>query len=252
MPRLIPFPPAEDARDARDAQAWAAFAAEDAAVRVPPALEARVLRAAQQALAERRRAEIDRRRRVWHAVAAAVAASVLAAAAWSLSPASTPAPQEAAIAAPAAAAPAPAGPAPNGHGGRVPMTNVEAGRVIDTLPGGTLAARPLFDPSYDAPARAPEAPHARWFSAAPIAHATSGAQMAQSAAAPPALEAQPATPLPAIPGAADPAHTALSARGFRGMFDPAAAKPDPAEESYRLEIATPAPAPAPAPEPPMN
>lgn len=241
MPRVIPFPPAEDARDG---QAWAAFAAEDAAVRVPAALEARVMRAAQQALAEQRRADIERQRRVWHAAGAAVAASVLAAAAWSLAPASTPVPHETAIAAPAAA-PAPVGPALKGRGGRVPMTNVEAGRVIDALPHATLAARPLFDPSNDAPARAPEAPHARWFSAGPIAHATSGGQMAQTAPAPPALEAQPAAPLSATPGAADPAHTALSARGFRGMFDPDVEQPDPADAGYRLELAHPAPPPAP-------
>lgn len=245
MPRVIPFPPAEDARDA---QAWAAFATEDAAVRVPPALEARVMRAAQQALAERRRAEIEKRRRVCHAAVAAVAASVLAAAAWSLVPASTPAPHEAAIAAPSATPSAPAAPVENGHGRRVPMTNVEAGRVLSGLPQSTLASRPLFDPANEAPARAPEAPHPHWFDVAPIAHATSGAQMAEAA---PAVRSQDAiaAPLPASPPAA-PVQTALSSRGFHGVFDPAAAKDDQAEDVYRLDLANPAPVPKPEPPKP--
>jgi len=245
MPRVIKFPPAEDARDA---QSWAAFAAEDAAVRVPSALEARVLRAAQQALAEQRRAEIERRRRVWHAAGAAVAAGILAAAAWSLAPASTStsAPR-AADGAPPAPAPAPIVEIQKGRGGRVPMTNVEAGRMLGTLPRAALVSRPLFDPSDVGLVRAPMALRSKSFGAAPIAHATSGAQMAEGASAPPpdALPVVlPSATQAVTPPVVEPATAAQSSRGFRGI-DPATGKP--AEPAYRLERAPDETAPPPPP-----
>ena len=107
MPRVIPFPPADPARpgdpfgaeDVRLGQAWTAFAADDAKASAPAGLEGRVMRAAQAALVEKRRAEAERRRHHWFAGLSALAASVLAATAWWLAgaravipsaPASTP------------------------------------------------------------------------------------------------------------------------------------------------------------------
>ena len=84
MPRVIQFPPHDPSRpdEGRLGQAWAAFAAEDAKASAPASLEARVMRAAQAALIEKQRAEIDRRRHHWLAGLSAIAASVLAASAW--------------------------------------------------------------------------------------------------------------------------------------------------------------------------
>ena len=236
MPRVIPFPPAGDARDA---QAWTAFAAEDAAVRVPAALEARVMRAAQRALAERRRAEIDRRRRVCLGAAASIAAGLVVAAGWSLAPRATPAPRAAAAAPPAAVTPAPSiVPAANGGSRRVPMTNVEAGRVLGPIPPPSLAARPLFDLVPENVVRAPIAPRARSFGSEPIVPAATEAQIADAA---------PSTPMPAMtpglhpPAVAAPATTALSSRGFRGVFDRSQPAPVDGEPGYRLELATPMP-----------
>ena len=72
--------------DVRSARAWAAFVADDAAASAPPALEARIMRAAQAALAQKQRDDAERRRRQWIAGCTAIAASLLAAAAWSLAP----------------------------------------------------------------------------------------------------------------------------------------------------------------------
>ena len=72
--------------DVHSARAWAAFVADDAAAAAPPSLEARVLRAAQAALAQKQRADAERARRRWFAGVSAIAASLLAAAAWSLGP----------------------------------------------------------------------------------------------------------------------------------------------------------------------
>jgi hypothetical protein len=142
MPRLI-----TDHEDARIARAWAAFAREDAAASAPARLEARVLRAARTAIAERRREEAERQRRRWFAGTSAIAAGMLAAAAWHLSVVapppvtSLPSPAVATATAPAAvgSTSAPAGRSP------APMTNVEAGRMLATPPRAPLAARPLFD-----------------------------------------------------------------------------------------------------------
>ena len=82
MPGMTPLRP----DDVHSARAWAAFVADDAAAAAPASLEARVLRAAQAALAQKQRADAERTRRRWFAGVSAIAASLLAAAAWSLAP----------------------------------------------------------------------------------------------------------------------------------------------------------------------
>jgi hypothetical protein len=147
MPRVI----SDRQEDARIARAWAAFVRDDAAASAPPALQARVMRAARTAVDQRRRAEAERERHRWIAGTSAIAASLLAAAAWWLSVITPPpvtgdatattTPTAAAPHAPAAsaAAAAPARPA------AAPMINVEAGRILATPPHALLASRPLFD-----------------------------------------------------------------------------------------------------------
>ena len=82
MPGMTPLRP----DDVHSARAWAAFVADDAAAAAPASLEARVMRAAQAALAQKQRADAERARRRWFAGISAIAASLLAAAAWSLAP----------------------------------------------------------------------------------------------------------------------------------------------------------------------
>ena len=72
--------------DKHSARAWAAFVADDKAAAAPPSLEARVLLAAHAALAQQQRVDAERVRRRWFAGISAIAASLLAAAAWSLAP----------------------------------------------------------------------------------------------------------------------------------------------------------------------
>ena len=150
MPGLTPLRP----DDVHSARAWAAFVADDAAAAAPSSLEARVLRAAQAALMEKQRADAERARRRWFAGISAIAASLLAAAAWSLAPGRSIAPRtlespstlesSRTPESPAASSAQAADDAPPGR--PVPMTNIEAGRVLGT-PLPRLASRPLFDPS---------------------------------------------------------------------------------------------------------
>jgi hypothetical protein len=250
MPRLTP--PDDDPRLGR---AWTAFVADDAAARPPAGLEARVLRAAQAARAEQRRTDADRRRHHWMAGVATLAASALAAAAWSLIPHDAPAPT---VAAPTVAAtPQAATPVAAATDGRragrsrpMPMTNVEAGRVLASVPEHALAARPILQP-IDALVATPGAPRAKSFYApAPAAKANPVApQLAQvPAAVAPDTPAQPGAlpgPLGVMP--TRPAPEVWSSRGFQGVFDPAA----PPAPGYRLDLATPAPAPVPEEPPPQ-
>ena len=240
--------------DVHSARAWAAFVADDAAAAAPPSLEARVMRAAQAALAQKQRADAERARRRWFAGISAIAAGLLAAAAWSLAPGGLTgshdmAPAEAPRAAttPESSA-ASALPASNGHavdgppGRPVPMTNIEAGRVLGTLPPARLASRPLFDPLDGAgPVRAPGALRTRSFGTAvvePLSVARTHA--APIASAPPAHDA--GAP-PAVPGAlAGAAPEAWSLRA-KPVFDPEAVETKPPLPVYRLDHATPAPPP---------
>jgi hypothetical protein len=255
MPRLTP--PDDDQRLGR---AWAAFVEDDTKARPPAGLEARVMRAAQAAVAAQRRAEADRRRHHWLAGVAALAASALAAAAWSLMPHDAPAPAAATpaiTAAPDTAASTPVSDeTPRGTAGRsrpLPMTNVEAGRVLATMPPRALAARPLLQP-IDGLVATPGSPRAKSFFAPPpvVRPNPVTPQLAQAPASPPADDAS------AMPGrlpAAAPLATSAprpaapevwSTRGFQGVFDPAtAAVPQP----YRVDLAAPAPV-RPAEEPP--
>ena len=231
--------------DVHSARAWAAFVADDAASAAPSSLEARVLRAAQAALMEKQRADAERARRRWFAGISAIAASLLAAAAWSLAPGRSIAPRalespstlesSRTPESPAASSAQAADDAPPGR--PVPMTNIEAGRVLGT-PLPRLASRPLFDPSDGAGlVQAPGALRMRSFGATvaePVAVAkTHGAPNAPASA----------SEAPAGPGAlAGSAPEAWSLRA-KPVFDPDAVETAPALPVYRLDHATPVPAP---------
>jgi hypothetical protein len=241
MPGLTPLRP----DDVHSARAWAAFVADDAAAAAPSSLEARVLRAAQAALMEKQRADAERARRRWFAGISAIAASLLAAAAWSLAPGRSIAPRalespstlesSRTPESPAASSAQAADDAPPGR--PVPMTNIEAGRVLGT-PLPRLASRPLFDPSDGAGlVQAPGAVRMRSFGATvaePVAVAkTHGAPNAPASA----------SEAPAGPGAlAGSAPEAWSLRA-KPVFDPDAVETAPALPVYRLDHATPVPAP---------
>ncbi len=245
MPGMTPLRP----DDVHSARAWAAFVADDAADAAPPSLEARVLRAAQAALAQKQRADAERARRRWFAGVSAIAASLLAAAAWSLAPgglttsrvmapadasrAGTTPESSAASTTPESSAQA----AEEPPGRPVPMTNIEAGRVLG-MPPARLASRPLFDPINGVgPVRAPGALRARSFGAAvaePVAVArTPAAPIAFPPAATPAV----------VPGAlAGSSQEAWTLRA-KPVFDPEAVETTPPPPVYRLDHATPAAAP---------
>jgi hypothetical protein len=250
MPGVTPLRP----DDVRSARAWAAFVADDAAAGAPPSLEARVMRAAQAAMAQKQRDDAERTRRHWFAGITAIAASLLAAAAWSLapgglSPSRVIAPDDAARAgstpASAAAPPETRAQVIDEPAGRpVPMTNIEAGRVLVTPAPSLLASRPLFDAiDGTGPIHAPRGLRAKSFGA-PIVEPTA---IARRHAAPAAATAQAApTPLPLVTAPAAVAGTApeaWSSRGIKPVFDPEAGEIAPAPPVYRLEQATPAPAP---------
>jgi hypothetical protein len=261
MPRVTPLRP----DDGRRARAWAAFVADDATASASPSLEARVMRAAQTALAQKQRDDAERRRRQWFGGLTAIAASLLAAAAWSLAPGglvpsrglapanaprveSTPA--SAAMSAPATSS-LPAIDEPAGR--PVPMTNIEAGRVLATPPASLLAARPLFDPADGArPVRAPGTLRSKSFGAPTVEPAFTNGRPTHSITAPVAVAAAPPAPLtPAAPVAAT-APEAWSSRTFKGVFDPQAGETPP-PPPIRLDQTVPAatPAPAPAADPPV-
>ena len=247
MPGMTPLRP----DDVHSARAWAAFVADDAAAAAPPSLEARVLRAAQAALAQKQRADAERARRRWFAGVSAIAASLLAAAAWSLAPGGLTASHDMAPADASRAATTPessaasttpessAQAADEPPGRPVPMTNIEAGRVLGTLPPARLASRPLFDPLDGVgPVRAPGALRAKSFGAAvvePVAVARTHA--APIAPPPPAHEA---VAPPVVPGAlAGSAPEAWTLRA-KPVFDPDAVETAPPPPVYRLDHATPA------------
>jgi hypothetical protein len=263
MPGMTPLRP----DDVHSARAWAAFVAEDAAAGAPPSLEARVMRAAQQALAQKQRAETELAHRRWFAGMSALAASLLAAAAWSLAPGGLTASRtEAPAGAPGGTAPLATTPESSAAGativsspidldeppGRpVPMTNIEAGRVLRTPLPARLASRPLFDPAAGVgPVSAPGALRARSFGAAavePIAVARTHAP----AIAPHAPAQEPAA-APSAPGAlAGSAPETWSLRA-KPVFDPDAVETAPPPPVYRLEHATPAATPRESPPVPPN
>jgi hypothetical protein len=243
MPGMTPLRP----DDVHSARAWAAFVADDAAAAAPASLEGRVLRAAQAALMEKQRADAERARRRWFAGISAIAASLLAAAAWSLTPggsiasrtpttpeSSRPPESSRTPQSPAASSAQAADDAPPGR--PVPMTNIEAGRVLG-MPLPRLASRPLFDPSDGAGlVQAPGALRMRSFGAAvaePMA-------VAKTHLAPNAPSS--ASEAPAGPGAlAGSTPEAWSLRA-KPVFDPDAVETAPALPVYRLDHATPGPA----------
>jgi hypothetical protein len=251
MPGMTPLRP----DDVHSARAWAAFVADDAAATAPPSLEPRVLRAAQAALMEKQRADAERARRRWLAGISAIAASLLAAAAWSLGPGgwiASRAPTAPESARTTAASRTPASSAPSATpessarstvhvddappGRPVPMTNIEAGRVLGT-PLPRLASRPLFDPTDGAGlVRAPGALRMRSFGAA-VAEPMAVARTHDAPNAPASTSGT-----PAAPGAqAGSAPEAWSLRA-RPVFDPEAVETAPALPAYRLDHATPGPA----------
>jgi hypothetical protein len=262
MPGVTPLRP----DDGRSARAWAAFVADDAASSAPASLEARVMRAAQAALAQQQRDDAERRRRQWFAGLTAIAASLLVAAAWSLTPGGlarsgviAPADPPRAEATPASAAvPAPAASSARAvdepSGRPVPMTNIEAGRVLATPPEALLASRPLFDPADGArPVRAPASLRSKSFGAPTVEPAFANGRPTHAIAAPVAVAVAPPAPLtPAAAPVAATAPEAWSSRSFKGVFDPQASE-TPAPPPIRLDQATPTPAKAPAPpaDPPV-
>ena len=252
MPRVIRFPPADpcpSTDEARFAQAWTAFAADDAKASAPAGLEARVILAAQAALSDQRRSEVERHRHHWLAGLSALAASLLAASAWWLGGGQTEAP----VTPPAAAvvetanavAVSVSAPAPGGRraSAPVPMTNVEAGRVIDGSPL-MLAARPLLDAADNGLVRAAIVPRAKSF----LAPVVVAAPIPLRASNTPAGSAQPeeraASPGPL--GVAPPAGTATApdvwtSRGFQGVFDPTSAQHPPTPPAPKEEPPPPPP-----------
>lgn len=262
MPGVTPLRP----DDVRSARAWAAFVADDAAAGAPPSLEARVMRAAQAAMAQQRqeRAEAERAHRHWFGAITAIAASLLAAAAWSLAPgglapsrvvAPPDAPRAGATPAPAAATVSSQSSAPmidEPAGRPVPMTNIEAGRVLATPPASLLASRPLFDPADGVgPVRAPGTVRGKSYGAPTVEPAFTNGRPTHSIAAPVAVAAAPAAPsTTAVAPVAATAPEAWSSRSFKGVFDPQAGE-TPALAPIRLDQTTPTtPTPAPAADPP--
>ena len=238
MPRVIQFPPHDPGQpDAgRLGQAWAAFAAEDAQASAPASLEARVLRAAQAALIEQRRAEAERRRHHWLAGLSALAASVLAATAWWLAGSQTIALRDpdpgAAPATPAASAPADstADVVSAGGSGPVPMTNVEAGRVLENGPR-MLAARPLLDAADTGLVRAAAVPRAKSFMAplvVPTAIPLSAANVPAGETSSDEATAEPGPYAVTAPDEKKAGHEVWTSRGFQGVFDPSSGQHAPA------------------------
>jgi hypothetical protein len=260
MPGVTPLRP----DDVGQARAWAAFVADDARATASPSLEARVLLAAQAAMTNRPRVDEDRRRRRWLAGASAVAASLLAAAAWYLSPSAPPHDAPRAAGTPPAAIPMRPATAPShdatapidladAPGRPLPMTNVEAGRLLATPPQRLLAARPLFESTGGGPVRIAALPRGRSFNAPTVepAVARTLAGPAPPVGAPPSVIATaPLTPV-GPPVAATPPEV-WSTRGFRRVFDPAAADtPDkPAPAPVRLDQVAPRPTKDDPPAPP--
>jgi hypothetical protein len=245
MPGVTPLRP----DDMHSARAWAAFATDDAAATAPQSLEARVMRAAQAALAQKQRDDAERRRRQWFAGLTAIAASLLAAAAWSLAPGS-PAARDAAaptgagtLAAAPPAAPSLAAPTDEPAGRPVPMTNIEAGRVLAHPPHALLASRPLFDPSDgNGPVGTPGRLRAKAFGA-PVVEPVAMAK-GHAAAPTPSTPPDAIAPLPLATAPAALAGTApevWTSRGTKPIFDPQAAEFAPAEPVFRLEQALPVP-----------
>jgi hypothetical protein len=212
-----------------------------------------VLRAAQAAIAQKRRDEAERKRRQWFCGLGAMAASLLAAAAWSLAPRpattpeSIPGPAPISVAAHTATASGPQGsPTPESDLPQkpLPMTNVEAGRVLATPPQALLAARPLFDAiDGSGPVRAPGGPRPKSFGA-PVVEPVA---VARGHAAPTAIPNAPAgaaepLPLAIAPAAlAGSAPEAWSSRGAKPVFDPEAAEIAPPPPVFRLDQTTPVP-----------
>ena len=266
MPGMTPLRP----DDVRSARAWAAFVADDASASAPPTLESRVMRAAQAALAQKVRDEAERRRRRLFAGCTALAASLLAAAAWSLTPHGPTAPAAPAAESPIAATPEPSregtrhiasraptlpessssAPQPEEPGRPLPMTNVEAGRVLATPPRALLASRPLFDPVDGAePVDAPARLRAKSLAAPTVEPTFTNGRPKHSvpepaaalASAPPAMLAPPTTVSSEV----------WSSRSFDGVFDPDAGEkrvPPP----IRLDHAAPAQRPREDPPAPPN
>jgi hypothetical protein len=261
MPGMTPLRP----DDVHSARAWAAFVAEDAADGAPRSLEARVMRAAQQALAQKQRAETELAHRRWFAGLSAIAASLLAAAAWSLAPGGltasrtgTPAaapggtaplstPESSAAGATIVSSPIDLAEPP---GPPVPMTNIEGGRVLRTPLPARLASRPLFDPVAGVgPVSAPGALRPRSFGAVSVEPIAVSRHAPAIATRPPAQEPAAAPSAPDALAGSAPETWSLRAKP---VFDPDAVETAPPPPVYRLDHATPAATPRESPPVPPN
>jgi hypothetical protein len=243
MPGMTPLRP----DDVRSARAWAAFVADDAAANAPPSLEVRIMRAAQAALAQKQRDDAERRRRQWFAGCTALAASLLAAAAWSLAPHGPTTAAAITPDSPSATTPesSSVGASDEAPGRPVAMTNVEAGRVLVSPPRRLLASRPLFDPADGAgPVDAPARLRAKSLFAPAVEPVFANGRPKHSipeATTPALAAAPPLTPGPLAPAAAAPPQV-WSSRSFDGVFDPEAGK-KPVPPPILLDQATPKPVP---------
>ena len=100
----------------------------------------------------------------------------------------------------------------------VPMTNIEAGRVLATPPASLLASRPLFDPADGVgPVRAPGTVRGKSFGAPTVEPTFTNGRPTHSIAAPVAVAAAPAAPsTPVVAPVAATAPEAWSSRSFKG------------------------------------
>jgi hypothetical protein len=122
------------------------------------------------------------------------------------------------------------------------MTNVEAGRVLATVPHARLASRPLFDPADGVgPIAAPGRVRAKSFAAPTVEPTFTKKRPTHSIAEPgaPALAAAPPTASPLGPTAVATAPDVWSSRGFNGVFEPETAE-TPVPPPVRLDQAAPA------------
>ena len=182
--------------------------------------------------ARERRADVERRRHHWLAGLSALAASVLAAAAWWLAGSRTVARNEPdpGRGTRDRAASAPQDPADSvvTSGGSVPraMTNVEAGRVLPNGPR-MLAARPLLDAIETGLVRAATVPRAKSFAAPLVVPAAIRLNAANVPAA--TAPSDEATTDPGPYGVTSPdqkkaGHEVWTSRGFQGVFNPGSAR----------------------------
>ena len=251
MPGVTPLRP----DDVQSARAWAAFVAEDAGASAPPSLEARVLRAAHAAIAQKRRDEAERKRRQWFCGIPRWrrVCSRRRPGRWGHGPrrrrhgrrddsgvgGGTHRDNVGA-----------AGTDDSGVDGRpqrpLPMTNVEAGRVLATprrpgsqpAPCSMRSTEPVPCTPRAGRGRSPSAPRPSSPWRSPV---DTRRRLARPHAPPGSAEPVPLATAPAA--LAGTAPEAWSSRGAKPVFDPETAEIAPPPPVHRLDQATPVPPP---------